>query len=275
MIQWPNEKRVAVSFAFDVDLELNWSESNRLDPGHIVHMSKGTYGAKQGMPRILNMLDIHEIKGTFFLPGYNAEVYPELAKETHRRGHELSFHGYHHYGISDRTREDDEKALAKCEEIYMELTGERIVGYRSTGEDFKDFLIPLLLERGYTYLSVRGDWDGPRIYELDGKKVPIVELASDVFYDDSAYDYYLDSPPARYGIKSAQEQFEIWRDEFDGMAEEGGRVMDFVIHPQFIGRACRVNMLGDLISYMKARGAWIATNKEIAAWVLKQNGFSR
>ena len=50
MIEWPNGKRVAVSFAFDVDLELNWSESNRMDPGHLVHMSKGTYGAKQGIP---------------------------------------------------------------------------------------------------------------------------------------------------------------------------------------------------------------------------------
>lgn len=56
-------------FAFDVDLELNWSESNRMDPGHLVHMSKGTYGAKQGIPRILNMLDIQNIKATFFIPG--------------------------------------------------------------------------------------------------------------------------------------------------------------------------------------------------------------
>ncbi len=67
MIEWPNGKRVAVSFAFDVDLELNWSESNRMDPGHLVHMSKGTYGAKQD-PRILNMLDIQNIKATFY-PG--------------------------------------------------------------------------------------------------------------------------------------------------------------------------------------------------------------
>ena len=273
MIEWPNGKKVAVSIAFDVDLELNWSESNRLDPGHIVHMSKGTYGAKQGIPRILSMLDKQEIKGTFFIPAYNAEVYPELIKEISRRGHEIACHGYHHYGISERTYEDDNKMLEKCEQIFMELTGQKIVGFRPCGEEYRDFVVKLLLNRGYKYMSFRGDWDGPRICELDGNRIPLVDLCSDVFYDDTAYDYYIDSPPARYGIKSSSEQFKIWSDEFDGMSTESGKVMDFVIHPQFIGRSCRVNMLGELISYMKERGAWLATNKEIAEWVLDQNGF--
>lgn len=271
MIQWPNEKKVAVCFAFDVDLELNWSETNRQDPNHIVHMSKGTYGAKQGLPRILKMLDKQEVKGTFFIPAYNAEVYPELVKEIYRRGHEIAYHGYHHY---DNPPGEENDMLAKSEHIFMELTGEKIVGYRPSADiTYHDGIARMLLNRGYKYMSYRCDWDGPRICELDGKKVPLVEFESDVFYDDTAYDFYIDSPPARYGIKSSRAQFEIWRDEFDGMAKEGGKVMDFVIHPQFIGRACRVNMLGELIAYMKERGAWIARNKEIAEWVLKQNGF--
>lgn len=58
------------------------------------------------------------------------------------------------------------------------------------------------------------------------------------------------------------------------MVEEGGRVMDFILHPQFIGRACRVNALGELISYMKSRGSWITTNDEIARYVLQQEWFS-
>ena len=32
-------------------------------------------------------------------------------------------------------------------------------------------------------------------------------------------------------------------------------------------------MLGEFISYIKERGAWITTNAEIADWVLMQNGF--
>ena len=42
------------------------------------------------------------------------------------------------------------------------------------------------------------------------------------------------------------------------------------LHPQMIGRASRAAMLGDLISYMKAQGAWITTCEEAARYVLAQ-----
>lgn len=267
MITWPENKRVAVSLAFDLDFELNWSESNRLDPGHIVHMSKGTYGARQGMPRLLKMLDEVGIKATFFIPGENAEHYPEIVKAIHARGHEISYHGYHHY---DRPVGDERDNLARCEKIFEDLGCNRPYGYRPTEAEFTDELAQILLDRGYEYVSYRGNFDGPQVIEIDGKKVPLVDLEADVFFDDTAYDYYIDSPPCRYGIATAKEQCKIWRDEFDGMALEGGRVMDFVIHPQFMGRAARVNALAELIGYMRARGAWITTNREIARYVLEQ-----
>ena len=271
MMEWPDGKRVAVSFAFDVDLELNWSESNRLDPGHLVHMSKGTYGAKQGIPRILNMLDVQGIQATFFVPAYNATVYPEVIREIHRRGHEIANHGLHHF---DSMGDDPKLVFEEAERILWELCGVKPTGFRPTEEEFTESLGQLMLERGYYYTSYRGNWDGPHLVEIGEKSVPLVDLMADAFYDDTAYDYYIDSPHARYGIKSAAQQMEIWREEFDGMAEEGGRVMDFIIHPQFIGRACRVNALGELIAYMKSRGAWIATNDAVARWVLQSKGFA-
>jgi hypothetical protein len=48
-------------------------------------------------------------------------------------------------------------------------------------------------------------------------------------------------------------------------------MMNFVLHPQFIGRVSRVDMLSSLVSYMQARGAWITTNKAVAEHVLRQN----
>ncbi|MFR8838959.1 MAG: hypothetical protein ACLVFV_00280 [Clostridium sp.] len=45
-----------------------------------------------------------------------------------------------------------------------------------------------------------------------------------------------------------------------------------MLHPQFIGRVSRVNMLKDLIGYMLSRGAWIDTNRSVAEWVLKESG---
>ncbi len=64
---------------------------------------------------------------------------------------------------------------------------------------------------------------------------------------------------------------EIWKEEFDALASEG-RMMNFVLHPQFIGRASRVNMLGELIGYMLSHGAWMDTNYNVADYILKQLG---
>ena len=52
---------------------------------------------KQGIPRILNMLDTHGVKGDLlFIPGVVAEDYPKVVQEIAKRGHEIGFHGYLH-----------------------------------------------------------------------------------------------------------------------------------------------------------------------------------
>ncbi|MCD8083887.1 MAG: hypothetical protein LUE86_10355 [Clostridiales bacterium] len=98
-----------------------------------------------------------------------------------------------------------------------------------------------------------------------------MELPKDSVFDDTAYDFYTDSAPERYELKSPGEMYEIWKEEFDSLAAEG-RMINFVLHPQFIGRASRVNMLSDLIGYMLAHGAWMDTNYAVASWILKQRG---
>lgn len=99
-----------------------------------------------------------------------------------------------------------------------------------------------------------------------------MELPKDSIFDDTAYDFYTDSAPERYELKSPGEMYEIWRDEFDSLAKEG-RMINFVLHPQFMGRVSRVDMLSDLIGYMIANEAWIDTNKAVAEHVLRSRGF--
>jgi peptidoglycan/xylan/chitin deacetylase (PgdA/CDA1 family) len=47
-------------------------------------------------PRVLDALAKHNIQATFFLIGQNAERYPHLVNETHKNGHQLALHCYHH-----------------------------------------------------------------------------------------------------------------------------------------------------------------------------------
>lgn len=259
--------------AFDLDAETMWTTHGDGSTAHMTNLSRGAYGPKQGVPRILDMLDIHQVKATFFIPGVIAEKYPLVVKEIARRGHDIGFHGYLHEESTATTYEQEDATMHRSEKIIYDLTGQKIAGHRAPGGVIHDYSLRLFLEHGYIYSSNWRDSDGPFIHQIDGKPVPLVELPKDSIFDDTAYDFYTDAAPERYGLKSPDEMYEIWKDEFDTLAVEG-RMINFVLHPQFVGRASRVQMLSRLLGYMKAHGAWLDTNRAVASWVLKQNGFA-
>ena len=272
MMNWPDNKRIAVMMAFDVDAETMWTTHGDGSTAHMTNLSRGAYGPKQGVPRILDMLDSHQVKATFFIPGVVAEHYPEVVKEIARRGHDIGFHGYLHEESTKTTYEQEDATMHRSEKIIYDLTGQKIAGHRAPGGVIHDYSLRLFLEHGYIYSSNWRDSDGPFLHQIDGKTVPLVELPKDSIFDDTAYDFYTDAAPERYGLKSPDEMFEIWKEEFDSLAAEG-RMINFVLHPQFVGRASRVQMLSRLIGYMKSHGAGLDTNRAVASWVLKENGF--
>jgi hypothetical protein len=77
---------VEVAFTFDFDAEEVWigeDPANEHKPGVL---SQGTYGAKVAVPLILDLLDRHGLRATFFTPGRVAERHPRCtATPTGRR----------------------------------------------------------------------------------------------------------------------------------------------------------------------------------------------
>jgi peptidoglycan/xylan/chitin deacetylase (PgdA/CDA1 family) len=47
-------------------------------------------------PRMLDLLDRHAVKASFFMMGRNVERWPDTAREVLRRGHEVGNHSYSH-----------------------------------------------------------------------------------------------------------------------------------------------------------------------------------
>src|SRR5579872_4112942 len=62
---WPNGARVAVGLSFDVD-----NASASLATGDLISesISRGEYGAIDGLPRILRLLDKYRLPASFFVP---------------------------------------------------------------------------------------------------------------------------------------------------------------------------------------------------------------
>src|SRR5579871_6657017 len=72
---WPNQGRVAVCLSFDVDNESYLLARGETSP---TTLSAADFGAQEGLPHILEMLDRHRIPTTFFIPAVSALIHPEM-----------------------------------------------------------------------------------------------------------------------------------------------------------------------------------------------------
>lgn len=274
---WPDGKRIAVMVTFDYDAEflrISRAKSKGTTIG-FTDFSRGQYGPHEGLARCLDMLDTMNIKSTFFVPGAVIETYRDTVEEIHRRGHELACHGYQHESDPELSRDEMIKILDKSEALLAEITGKKPVGHRAPESVLQDFMPELLAERGYLYSSSMKDCDWAYLWEKDQKELPLVELPNDITMDDFTYYYFTFSDPAVRCMYPNREVFGNWKQEFDGLALEGNKIFILKLHPQMIGRASRIGMVGEFIAYMQNHGAWITTCEDVARYVQKQNGGNR
>ena len=67
---------------------------------------------------VLDMLDVYELKATFFCIGKNIEDYPEYFQEIVRRGHQVGYHSYTHINAWRQTFNEFKLDFEKCETIF-------------------------------------------------------------------------------------------------------------------------------------------------------------
>lgn len=88
-------------------------------------------GPSEFTPRILEVLEKHQIKATFFLIGKHAERSPEMVRHIHNQGHTIGNHTYSHSPLFDlwpaKRMADD---IAKCSRIITDLTNKKTVLFR-------------------------------------------------------------------------------------------------------------------------------------------------
>ncbi|MDL2218308.1 polysaccharide deacetylase [Christensenellaceae bacterium OttesenSCG-928-M15] len=278
-IRWPGGKKVAVMLTFDFDAQ---TLQHARFPGEkllFADESRGKYGPDEGIWRCLKMLERQNIKATFFIPGYVIEHYKEQVEAVVQAGHEIAYHGYlHDDNYATIPPEEELRNMEKAEALIKSLTGKKPVGHRAPGGFPQAYYVDMLKERGYLYssqLSPEISCDWAYAYERGGKKLPLVELCTDVMLDDFPYYFMSFTPPAHRHMCNNDMVYEIFQDEFDGRVEEADKIMVLKLHPSLIGRASRIRMVEKLVEYMKENGAWIATCEEVAEYVLKENGLER
>ena len=269
---WPKGTHCAVCLTFDFDAEslyLGYMERLRSEGDRrqfaqtLTPISRGQYGAKVGIFRVLRFLEKYDIPATFFVPGFTADRYPDIVREIARRGHELANHGYYHENPTEfiGDPEKERSILRRANETLEILSGIRPVGYRSPGWDLNSYTPELLLKEGMLYDSSLMDQERPYLLARDGQ-AKLIELPIDWLLDD--YVHFQFSPPSIPGLSAPSKVLEIWQGEFDGYHEDGG-CFTLTMHPQVIGRSHRMQMLAQLVRHMKEKpGVWFTTCGAVA-----------
>ncbi|WP_264844178.1 polysaccharide deacetylase family protein [Caldinitratiruptor microaerophilus] len=256
---WPGEAAVAAMLTFDVDGESLWISREAENAQRVGVLSQGRYGPKVALGLILDLLDELDVKATFFVPGWVAERYPLEIREIAARGHELGHHGYLHEWPDPNDPAKEEAVLQRGLEILANLTGYRPVGYRSPAWEFTPSTLRFLRKFGFLYSS--NLMDDIRPYWHAGEGAPLLELPVQWVLDDAPFFMFSTRTPRP--IRPAAEVEQIWKEELDGLMEYGG-LFNLTMHPQFIGRPGRLQMLRRVVAALRQRGAWLATGRQIA-----------
>jgi peptidoglycan/xylan/chitin deacetylase (PgdA/CDA1 family) len=259
---WPNDARVAVGLSFDVD-----NATADLATGNLISesISRGEYGAVDGLPRILRLLDRQQVPASFFIPAVSHLLHPQMIPAIMASGrHEIGVHGWIHEhlpSVNDPAAEQD--MLTRAIDTLTKAIGKRPVGYRAPSWQFSHATMQQVKEAGFLYDSSLMASDDAYEILLDRKPTGVVELPIERILDD--FPYF--GGATNGGLPNPDLVEQVFRAEFDVAYQEGGLFI-LTMHPHITGHRSRVAGLDKLIGYMKSKpGVWFATHEQIARYV--------
>jgi peptidoglycan/xylan/chitin deacetylase (PgdA/CDA1 family) len=260
---WPDNSRVAVALSFDVD-----NASATLARGILNYevISRGEYGAVDGLPRILRLLERHRIPASFFIPAVSAALHPNMIKDIQASGlrHEIGVHGWIHELLPALNNEPEEqRLLTQAIDYLTKATGKRPVGYRAPSWQFSSWTPGQVKAAGFLYDSSLMASDDAYEILIDGKPSGVVELPIERIIDD--FPYFGGNADGSNPAPAAV--LEVFQSEFDVAYEEGGLYV-LTMHPHIMCHRSRVALLDRLIQHMKSKpGVWFATHEQVARHV--------
>jgi peptidoglycan/xylan/chitin deacetylase (PgdA/CDA1 family) len=141
--------RPSVSVTFD-----NLGEAAEVGAGGYEGEIGQHFTVTEVLPRLLELLDRHDLRATFFVEAYNAEANPRTLARLRDAGHEVACHAWQHENWGDLEPDDERELLARCAEALHPA------GFRPPGGRLTERTPGLLRELGFRYSSPAGERAG-------------------------------------------------------------------------------------------------------------------
>jgi peptidoglycan-N-acetylmuramic acid deacetylase len=129
--------------------------------------------------RILNTLDLENIKGAFFVLDHLIIKNTDLVKRMAEGGHYVCNHTKNHKNLSDASREAIMADLTKLEDIYREYTGLEMAKYfRFPEGKYSENALRYVSDMGYKtvfWSFAYADWDNSKQPSADAAMKKILE----------------------------------------------------------------------------------------------------
>jgi peptidoglycan/xylan/chitin deacetylase (PgdA/CDA1 family) len=260
---WPGGKRIAVLIS--VLLE-NWTagrsptyfpRTTPLKPGAIDHagVEWSHYGGREGIWRLLRVLDRAKLKATVFANALSAELYPDAVRLAVREGHDVAAHGEaQDKYLCDLGAAEQQQAIRRVLDVLEKASGRRPQGWASPVYSFTPETVELLVREGVRWHSDALDASMPKLLRTESGT--IVALPWSEFVDN------------RVLRASPRDFYEVYKDSFDYLydAEPMG-LLHLAVHSHFGGRPLIAAQLEKLLRYFSCfPDIWVPRHAELAAW---------
>jgi peptidoglycan/xylan/chitin deacetylase (PgdA/CDA1 family) len=268
--KWPDDTRLVISIS--MQFEAGGEPETGFDSPFPPNLEKGYtdlpaktwfhYGYKEGIPRMLDLWDKHNVKVTSHAIGTAVQKSPELANEIVRRGHEIAGHGLYWSPEYTMGYEEEKKFIKDSVDVIKKVTGQTTIGYNCNWLRRSPNTIKILQELGFIYHIDDLSHDEPFLIPVEGKNfavVPYTLRCNDIQLLEGRYF-------------SSTQFLETLKLEFDQLYKEGAtkkRMMSFSAHDRISGTPAQVNVIDQFLTYaLQHEGVKFMRKDDIARMTL-------
>lgn len=106
--------------------------------------------------RVLDLLNAHGVRATFFILGWVAERFPQLVREIHSNGNEIGCHSFWHRLLCGLNPTEFREDTRRAKDIIESAIGAEVIGYRAPSFSVtkrERWALEILSELGFQYDS--------------------------------------------------------------------------------------------------------------------------